>query len=181
MSQNIEFMLNPRSFLTKHLILIPQRFENGLMYVDLEKNTEGSSLLIKNNSFFTIGSLYAQCLMPRPNQDNPVVLNNEADYFFTPNLSGCQILIYKEANGDICIEHNNHIDHPEYYIFHYLGVALYNPSVYCIHATNHSRWDYGEGYEIETTDCCVVGVRWGSVWTFYYKNNNTVREHTIQI
>lgn len=181
MSQNIEFMFNPRSFLTEHFILIHQEIENGLMYVDLVENTKECSLLRKNNSIFTIGSLYAQCLIPRPNQDNPVVLNNEADYFFTPHLSGCQILIYKEANGDICIEHNNHIDHPEYYMFHYLGVALYNPSVFCIHATNHSRWDYGEGYDIETHECCVVGIRRGSTWTFYYKRNNIVGEYMIQI
>ena len=174
-------MWSPRNFLVGHIILIPNSFDNGLGYVDLVKNTEDSSLLVKNVSNIKIGSMYAQCLMPLPNEENPVILDNNADYFFTPALSGCQILIYKNSKGEICIEHNNYIGNTKYYFLHYIGVALYNPILCCIHATNHSPFNYGEGYNINTSQCCVVGVRRGSTWTFYYKNNNIVGEYMIQI
>lgn len=162
------FKLSPSLFLRSYTIAVPSDIPSGLELVNLAE-VNSYCCIVRLNTSFSISTLYAQCLIPKPNMENCVKLERNANYFFTSELSGCQILIYKMPDGDIYIEHNNYYDDSSNYNKHYNDVLSKNPIV--IHAIHQVRefTSYGIEYPKEETRC-IVGVRNGNNWTFYVKS-----------
>lgn len=176
---NIFFKLSPSIFLHSYTIAVPNSIPSGHEYVNLAE-VNNYCCIVELNQSYSIFALYAQCLIPEVDKENIVELDRSVDYFFTSEMSGCQFLIYKSANGTIYVEHNNFFHNKANYERHYYQVLNSNPTViYAIHQSEVSTTEYGIEYPIAETRC-IVGVRNGDKWTFYVKSERQINQIEIQ-
>ena len=110
MSLENDLKKNIENFMQNQVVLMPENIPTGPQKVSFESQGEHACLLIKKKS-----GVKADCLQPLPNQRNCYQLTKNNDYFFTPNMNGCQLAIYKLANGQTWVEHHNDIDNHNTY------------------------------------------------------------------
>lgn len=151
-----EFRQDIVSFMRNRVILMPNNIITGINNVSMSPNGNNSCILTNG------GSLNADCLQPLPNNRNMYQLGN-TNYFFTSVMNGCQLVIYRLANGTIWVEHHNDIAG---------GGAAYPGFLAAVNALHPAiMYKFTPNVEYNPqTGLLVVGVREAHCWKFYCRD-----------
>lgn len=152
---NDVFIKDPLKAFKKWAIAVPENIPHGNQLVSIESINDHTCIIKQP------GTLNAMCLMPRKDMKNEMLLPNNADFFFTPELSGCQIVIYRDSHGIVNVEHHNSKSD----ILKY-GEWLQNIKNRYPNAISVSC---GTDYNVEN-GFSVFGYRTSYGWTFWGKN-----------
>lgn len=169
MSNNSDFVAEPRTFILAKAILVPGGLGAGEGFFTLVDNNATSCLLRASNSADDLRGFYVK---PLPNSINPYELPITANYMFTDLLNGCQFLAYGLDRFNVTVEHNNYLDDPANY------AARYD----AIHGANYPyffSFRPGIDYVIEQ-GACIIGVfDLVTGWSFWVRQRVDLARGTL--
>jgi hypothetical protein len=188
---NRSFLRNPQEFIrTHHILANPQGLEdvtklhNGVYNIDLVTigdvvNPVASTAHVRLENYDKNGPhrpesrpVPAFFIEAKRNQSSEFTLDSRCDYMFTADLSGCLFAAYDGPKANtLTVEHLNENDeearvHAEDFVnniihqnYHFYRILF--PSTKFINESQYVK--------VYRAASCVVGVREGGVWHFYYK------------
>lgn len=169
MSNNSDFVAEPRTFILAKAILVPGGLAAGEGYFTLADNNATSCLLRASTSAGDLRGFYVK---PLPNANNAFALPVTSDYMFTDLLNGCQFLAYGLDRFNVTVEHNNFIDAPANYPARYDAV----------HGANHPyffSFRPGIDYDIKQGACIIGTFDPGSGWHFWVRQRVDLDRGTL--
>lgn len=166
MSLENDLKKNIENFMQNQVVLMPENIPTGPQKVSFESQGEHACLLIKKKS-----GVKADCLQPLPNQRNRYQLTGKSDYFFTPNMNGCQLAIYKLANGQTWVEHHNDFD--EHHTFHEYIIQIDQ-----LHPVKSYIFTPDEHYD-PMKGLMAIGQRTPKGWCLWIRSNVAANEGPV--
>lgn len=185
---NRSFLRDPIDFIRKHhLIVSPQghgttELHPGIMEIDLVPVDPQLPWVIRLENYrlrphdFGARPVIAWFLPAKADEISTLAIDSQCDYLFTADLSGCLFAAYgEEASGPVTVMHVNARSGGNARLLDYIKT---------ISAVHHNFFKILSPLSIPSpgraevtiypgsVNSCVVGVRKGGRWRFYYKMPN---------